>query len=470
MVVTEGYPAPLGLRLLGSSLTQGVALGYPISPLRGCSRYHLPQCMFDSTNIEEAHPLRHTLQNRWQFPAFLDTLNASHLLSRLLDVPMYSLLCLALLSPALPAHDAASELLPPGITMDKAFQGWIALYDGETNYGWKTTGEVKIEKGILTAGGEKEASLTTTSYFDAFEVVIEYRLEGGKGSFSVKSGDGLAKHSEKQTPAGDAIGTFTLKSPTSAKSGPIVIAVEAGTMMHIKSITLRPLGTKSIFNGKDLDGWKEIPGKKSKFTVTSAGEINVKNGNGDLQTIDQWDDFVMQADIISNGDHLNSGIFFRCLPGEFWSGYEAQVRNEWQTTIKLKDGKSHTGSMTMIGDKVGLNTGRQKLSFTKSEIESITDHRDKPIDFGSGGIYHHCPARKVVSTDREWYTMTVVAHGNHLAVWVNGYQTAEFTDNRPMNRNARNGRKDAAGCLSIQGHDPTTDLNFKNIRIAPLVK
>ena len=36
MVTTKGYPAPLGLMFHGSFFTQGVALGYPISPLRGC--------------------------------------------------------------------------------------------------------------------------------------------------------------------------------------------------------------------------------------------------------------------------------------------------------------------------------------------------------------------------------------------------------------------------------------------------
>lgn len=382
---------------------------------------------------------------------------------------MYSVLCLALLVPVHPAHDDA-ELLPPGITMKKAFQGWIALYDGATTYGWKAEGNTKVDQGILTIGGEKEASLTTTSFFGGFELMINFRVEGTVGGFMINSAGRKAENNELLSPPATMFKDYTLTFSASDKTGPITITTHAGTTLHIKSIILKPLGTKSIFNGKNLDGWKEIPGKKSIFTVTSGGEINVKNGNGDLQTIDLWDDFVAQVDIISNGDHLNSGLFFRCLPGEFWSGYEAQVRNEWQTTIKLKDGKSHTGSMTMVGDSVGLTAGRQKLSFTKSEIESITDHRDKPIDFGSGGIYHHCPARKVVSTDREWYTMTVIAHGNHLAVWVNGYQTAEFTDNRPMNRNARNGRKDGAGCLSIQGHDPTTDLNFKNIRIAPLAK
>lgn len=362
------------------------------------------------------------------------------------------------------------ELLPPGITKEKAAEGWIALFDGKTTYGWNTEGHAKIDNGMLNIGGEKVANLTTKSSFGAFELVIVYRLEGGKGSFSIKSGDGLAKQRESQSPASNAFGTYTLTVPSTTKSGPISLTAEAGTTMQIKSIILKPLGTKSIFNGKDLYGWKEIPGRKSKFSVTSNGELNVKDGNGDLQTIDQWDDFVLQMDIISNGDHLNSGVFFRCLPGEFWSGYEAQVRNEWNTTVKLKDGTSITGSLTFKGDDAEVKAGRQSKKFKRSDIESMMDHRDKPIDFGSGGIYHHCPARTVVTTDRQWYTMTVIAHGNHIAVWVNGYQTAEFTDNRPVNKSARRGRKDDAGCLSIQGHDPTTDLSFRNIRIAALPK
>lgn len=383
---------------------------------------------------------------------------------------MYSFLGLALLLALPPAHDNASEMLPPGITMEKAFEGWIALYDGATDYGWKTTGDVKIDKGILTIGGEKEAALATKSAFGAFELIVNYRLEGAKGGFQVTSSDGKVVSTEASTPPATEFKDYTLTAPSSSKAGPITITTSPGTTMHIKSIVLKPLGAKSIFNGKNLEGWKEIPGKKSKFTVNSAGELNVKDGNGDLQTIDQWDDFVLQLDIISNGDHLNSGVFFRCLPGEFWSGYEAQVRNEWQSTVKLKDGKSHTGTVTITGDKVDVKVGKQKHSFSKNDVEAILDHREKPVDFGSGGIYHYCPSRKVVSTDRQWYSMTVIAHGNHLAVWVNGYQTAEFTDKRPSTRSARQGRKDGAGPLSIQGHDPTTDLSFKNIRIISLKK
>lgn len=377
------------------------------------------------------------------------------------------LLCLAFT--ALPSV-ADETLLPPGITMEKAFEGWIALYDGATDYGWKTSGDVKIDKGILNLGGEKEANLATKSAFDAFDLVISYRLEGKSGGFQITSADGQVGHKESSSTTSSDFNDYKLTVPTSKKTGPITITTNPGTTLHIKSIILKPLGAKSIFNGKNLDGWKEIPGKKSKFTVNSAGELNVKDGNGDLQTTGQWDDFILQMDIISNGDHLNSGVFYRCLPDQFWSGYEAQVRNEWQSTVKLKNGKSYTSSVTVTGDNVKFTGDGKKQSVPKSEVESITDHRNKPIDIGSGGIYNRCPARKVVSTDRQWYTMTVLANGNHHAVWVNGFQTADFTDTKPINKSARAGRKDDAGPLSIQGHDPTTDLSFKNIRIVALPK
>jgi hypothetical protein len=75
-----------------------------------------------------------------------------------------------------------------------------------------------------------------------------------------------------------------------------------------------------------------------------------------------------------------------------------------------------------------------------------------------------------MAKDHEWFTMTVVAHGNHLATWVNGTQTVDWTDNRPLKDNARNGCCLEKGAVSIQGHDPTTDLSFRNLRIAELPK
>src|SRR5205085_1350965 len=79
-------------------------------------------------------------------------------------------------------------------------------------------------------------------------------------------------------------------------------------------------------------------------------------------------------------------------------------------------------------------------------------------DFGTGSIYRRIPARKPVAKEGEWFTMTVVAHGDHFSTWVNGVQVVDWVDNRPFNSNARNGCRLEGGHISIQGHDPTTDL------------
>ncbi len=62
--------------------------------------------------------------------------------------------------------------------------------------------------------------------------------------------------------------------------------------------------------------------------------------------------------------------------------------------------------------------------------------------------------------------MTVLAQGNHICTWVNGYQTTDFVDRREAAENARNGNKTGRGAISLQGHDATTDLSFRNIKIA----
>ena len=64
--------------------------------------------------------------------------------------------------------------------------------------------------------------------------------------------------------------------------------------------------------------------------------------------------------------------------------------------------------------------------------------------------------------------MTVAAQGKQLATWVNGYPTVDWKDERPANNNPRNGSKEGKGALSLQGHDPTTDISFRNIRLGDL--
>ena len=79
-------------------------------------------------------------------------------------------------------------------------------------------------------------------------------------------------------------------------------------------------------------------------------------------------------------------------------------------------------------------------------------------------------ARLVVSNDLEWFHQTVIADGPRIACWVNGYPVTAWTDERQPDPNPRNGLRLDAGTLQIQGHDPTTNLSFRNIRGVELAK
>jgi hypothetical protein len=417
------------------------------------------------------------------------------------DALMKSLLCsfgLLLLSTliAYPADEKPAK--PNTLTPKEVADGWILLFDGETTFGWKIEGEARVKDGELVIGGESAASATVTSMYRDWQLHLKSQGDGnlllhdGKGgsvsaglanqdlNLWATAGGGLGTHIEVTAgPVNKAMFSYDGSKPVLLR-----FEVAAGKTLALANVKLKPLGLNSIFNGKDLTGWKEIhtDRTKSKFGVNDKGELTIKNGPGDIQSDGQWNDFVLQIDVLSNGPHLNSGVFFRCLPGQFWAGYEAQIRNEWITDVTLKDGTKLSGSLTLKGDEAALQVytvqgkqarparPRQVKKFAKADITELIDHRDIPIDFGTGAIYNQQPARKVVSNDHEWYSMTIVANSNHLAVWVNGYQTADFTDKRPPNESARKGAKVDKGPVSLQGHDPTTDLCFKNIRIAELPK
>jgi hypothetical protein len=237
-------------------------------------------------------------------------------------------------------------------------------------------------------------------------------------------------------------------SSTEKQLSSICFRIPQDGELLLRTIMLRPLGKKTLFNNKNLTGWKQFPGKKSSFFV-AGGLLQVRDGPGDLQTEGQWDDFILQAECKTNRDKLNSGIFFRCRPGEYQQGYEAQIHNGFTP----KPEKEY--AIEEYDPKTNKLIGTKKVKYTAT-------------DYGTGGIYRRIPARREVAQDQEWFAMTIAAQGRHIATWVNGIQVVDWTDNRPLKDNARNGCRLDKGPISLQGHDPTTDISFRNIRIAEL--
>jgi hypothetical protein len=359
---------------------------------------------------------------------------------------------------------------PNTLTPQELDEGWILLFDGTTDFGWRAAKKAdwKVVDGAITVSSGEPGLLATTSQFADYALRLDFRAPRG-----TNSGVFLRTPAVPTDPTKDCyelniadpetspfyMGSFVGRQKATeylhsddwqtfevtAQGGHFLVTVDGQQVLdytdpqplgrgHIglqlnkgqvafRNIKLKPLGLKSIFNGRDLSGWKVFPDKKSVFSVTPEGYLNVKKGNGAIETEGQWRDFVLQLDIFSNGKFLNSGIFFRNVPGTFWQGYESQINNGFLV------------------------------------------ERTLPIDFGTGAIYGRQKARKVVSDDFVWFHNTIIATGNHMAVWVDGYQVSDFTDERSPSDNPREGQCLNPGTIAIQGHDPTTDLSFRNLRI-----
>jgi hypothetical protein len=331
---------------------------------------------------------------------------------------------------------------------------WINLFDGETLFGWTilNDGEWEVSEGAISVRKGTGGLLATTSQFMDFELEAIIKVDAGKtAGIAVRSplqghptenGAALVALStpEGAEPAWQTVTITALgDSVKAAVDGAAVEGLSAANRMghvcihyhgmrarvEVKSVKVRPLQLTPIFNGTDLSGWNIFPDRKSKFAVVD-GALNILDGNGQIETDALYKNFVLQLNIISNGEHLNSGVFFRGPKAVFWKGYESQVRNEW-----------------------------------------MRDDRTRPVDYGTGGIYAVQAARKVVSTDGEWFSKTILCNDNHMAVWINGYQVSDFIDTRPINEegDGKAGYVNQAGTIHLQGHDPTTDLSFKDINI-----
>jgi hypothetical protein len=361
------------------------------------------------------------------------------------------------------------------LTAQEISDGWIRLFDGETTFGWKsnqTDINWKVADGVVSADKGSIGLLVTTTEFADYELSCDYRLEKGGNSgiflrtlFDPKDpvtdcyelntcdshpkfptgslvgivkpdqpvlGEGIWKTFQVKA-LGDQIDvkldgklilSYTDKRPVARRRGFIGLQKNAGRA-EFRNVFLRPLGTQPLFNARDLNGWKVVPGSKSTFTV-EGGAIHVRNGPGFLESNGTWGDFVLQSEVRTNGAGLNSGIFFRAMAGTEKNpsnGYELQINNVWQD-----------------------------------------NNRYKPVDWGTGAIYRRAMARKVISNDFEWFTITLVANGPHLSTWVNGEPVADSTDIRKPHENPRKGLRVQPGHFILQGHDQKTDVLFRNLR------
>ena len=373
-----------------------------------------------------------------------------------------------LLTAASSAHAGGPNTLTP----EELADGWILLFDGETLFGWRQAGKAdwKVDDGAICVGRGEPCLLHTSGQWGNYVLKADFRVaEDTKSGVFLRTPPRITNLEQKAyvvAIGGDATGSLADRKACASvidfKAGKwqtleitaagmqIVVKLNGRQVLEyldpkplgrgfiglgyfnsgpieFRNVKLKPLGMKSIFNGCDLTGWKTYPQLKSVCSVTEKGELNIKDGKGQIETEEKYGDFTLQLEVFVNGRGLNSGIFFRCIPGEIMNGYESQIHNGF------KDGG-----------------------------------RSKPSDCGTGGIFRRQNARRVVADDFQWFCKTIHADDKHMAVWVNGYQVSDWTDKRKPNKNPRRGLRLEPGTIAIQGHDPTTDLSFRNLLISEI--
>ena len=207
-------------------------------------------------------------------------------------------------------------------------------------------------------------------------------------------------------------------------------------------------GWISMFNGKDLTGWKsneEVPGV---FTVEN-GELKVSGGRAHLFYMGtdgaaKFKNFEVKAKVKTTPGS-NSGFYFHTeYQDKNWpdKGFECQV-NSTHTDPKK------TGSLYGVVNILALAPGQAEPQGGK-----------------------HIKVDKAPSTDGEWFDYHITVKGNVITLQVNGQTTVEWTQPESFDpaKELKNmpGRKLGEGTFAIQGHDPKSTTFYKDLFVKPL--
>jgi serine/threonine protein kinase len=191
-------------------------------------------------------------------------------------------------------------------------------------------------------------------------------------------------------------------------------------------------GFVSLFNGKDLSGWKTHPSQPGQWRVQSGVLIGSGSAASHLYSVrDDYKDFHLRVEARISEDG-NSGVYFRSAFGPIWpwhkptwpNGYEAQINSmHWNQ-------QDRTGSLRAGPDGV-----------------PVVMVRDFPVPL------------------RQWFDLYVIAEGNRVVVMVNGRVTAEYIDE---NRLYTSGHIVLQSSSAMMRTDPQTVVEFRNVEIKEL--
>ena len=193
-------------------------------------------------------------------------------------------------------------------------------------------------------------------------------------------------------------------------------------------------GFTSLFNGKDLSGWK-ISGTQESFTVRE-GAI-VASGPASHAYYDgtfgnhRFRNFELRLDILPRAG-ANGGVYVL-------TEFEEAGGNE-----------RASGRFPSKGFEIQVYNGTGGPR--------------------TGSLYHVVDLDEALVKDDEWFTETIIVQGDTIVVKVNDKQVVNWTQPADWNggREGPGRRITGPGTIALQAHDAKSAVLYKNIRIKPL--
>jgi len=206
-------------------------------------------------------------------------------------------------------------------------------------------------------------------------------------------------------------------------------------LLIIPSLTMAADGEwLSLFNGKDLTGWKANAMPESFSVVDGVLRVNATKQSahlfyvGDDDELVRFKNFVLEATVRSEPES-NSGIFIH-------------------TDMSTRDKHLHLAK----GYEVQLNSTAKEKRPTGS-LYDVVDLAESPVD------------------ETEWFTVRIMVQDKRITVAINGEQVIDYTEpENPERSPKRAGRvlDPEGGAIALQAHDPNSVFYFKELRIQPL--
>jgi hypothetical protein len=248
---------------------------------------------------------------------------------------------------------------------------------------------------------------------------------------------------------------------------PIAASVTASLLVSVCHAAEAADGWTTLFNGKDLSGWKGNPALWSVENGAITGKTPPDPANPEKSTLKHNTFLVYQGGDVSDFELRfqyrivkgNSGVQYRSRvieQGEFGpivSGYQADFEAGTTYSGILYEEKGR-GILAKRGEKTVVKPAAAPADNKKKKGPAA-----KVEVTGSVGKSEDIQA---TIKSEDWNDYVILAKGNHLQHFINGKQTIDVTD-----EDAANAAK--SGLLALQIHQgPPMTVQFRNLRLKPL--